>query len=540
MGVLRAPDGTWGAPLRLGPGRSRPSRPRRRRRGELLAVWGRIGGPSRWCVDAATLRGAAADRVEVGCRDGVGFLRPRVVRAPQGGAVVAEEVTPYPFTPTGTTVEVTARDAAGAWSPPQLAIALVGDTADPAESTGGRTAVPAVVSRGGVQFTRLSVAVVGADGSVLRRIGGPARPTPPAEHQRRRAAPRPGRAGGAAADARAHPQVLAAEHPDAGLEVPRQGTPGLPGVAAAEQDDVDQQRVELLEVDAILVARRRAGTPRRRPRRRRPGSRRTGASSPGRPRGGRRRRPGRRSRAARRRRGSRCRPRGRRAGGRAAPADRPRSGRRARRRLQAARNGRVERPGGDGLLGHGAQAALGVELAASRPATGRSRCGQGADEVVASATPNAGAPARCSPARPRPSASSCPGRRRGRSTRARGSGAVGAVARRRAPRASAARPPRRASAGRRPRRGTRRAARRGRCFTNAARPSARVSRSARLIEPPCTAWPPRPPRRARRRPRPPGRRRSRARERPRAQLREQPGAGALHHVEHVAKPSGPP
>ena len=179
MGVLRAPDGTWGAPLRLGAGQISSLSATAPAAGELLAVWGRIGGPSRWCVDAATLRGAAADRVEVGCRDGVGFLRPRVVRAPQGGAVVAEEVTPYPFTPTGTTVEVTARDAAGAWSPPQLAIALVGDTADPAASTGGRTAVPAVVSRGGVQFTRLSVAVVGADGRVLRRIGGPARPTPP-------------------------------------------------------------------------------------------------------------------------------------------------------------------------------------------------------------------------------------------------------------------------------------------------------------------------------------------------------------------------
>jgi len=45
-------------------------------------------------------------------------------------------------------------------------------------ATAGRSAVAASVARG-VQFNRLRVALVGADGAVGRRIDGPTRPTPP-------------------------------------------------------------------------------------------------------------------------------------------------------------------------------------------------------------------------------------------------------------------------------------------------------------------------------------------------------------------------
>jgi hypothetical protein len=90
---------------------------------------------------------------------------------------MAVHVVPQPV-PQVTTVEVAVRDATGAWAPARLAIARAGDSTGPVPATAGRTAVAATVARG-VQFNRVRVALIGADGAVVRRIDGPGRPTPP-------------------------------------------------------------------------------------------------------------------------------------------------------------------------------------------------------------------------------------------------------------------------------------------------------------------------------------------------------------------------
>ena len=122
---------------------------------------------------------------------------------------------------------------------------------------------------------------------------------------------------GAAFDLQVHARVLAYVAAGGGL--------GRGAVAAAEQHGVDEQREQLVELDAVLVAVGERGDLLVGGRRCAATGRRTGAASPGRPRGGRRRRPGRSATGAPRRRRGRCRSTGRRAGARAA-----RPGRRAR------------------------------------------------------------------------------------------------------------------------------------------------------------------------------------------------------------------
>ena len=153
--------------------------------------------------------------------------------------------------------------------------------------------------------------------------------------------------------------------------------------------------------------------------------------------------------------------------------------------------------------------------------------------------PNAGAPARCSAASPRPSASSCGGpRRRRRSTPARGSAASSASPTASTPGVRSAP----ASASQRSPRPRPRNIARGRVravFTNSRRPSA-SSTPQRVVDVAAgdRARPPRPraPSAARDR----GRQRAghHAPRRPRAQVREQARAGALDHVEHVLEAVG--
>ena len=171
VSAVRSPAGVWGAPLPVGSGGfgltlAAPAP------GEFVAAW--RDGP---CADAATVRGTAVALVEVVCRPGTLVGQIGLARTTSGGAVLAVLLVAQPV-PGASPIEVAARDALGGWGPSRPAIAGPADLAGAVESTGGRTAIPAVVARG-VQFNRLRVAVVGADGTVLRRIDGPARPTPP-------------------------------------------------------------------------------------------------------------------------------------------------------------------------------------------------------------------------------------------------------------------------------------------------------------------------------------------------------------------------
>ncbi len=171
MAAVRTPGGAWSAPVRLGTGGfgltvAAPAP------GDLVAAW--ADGA---CANAASLRGSAVETVQVACRAGSLAGNVGVVRTTSNEVVIAAEFVPQP-NPTSSTVEVAARDTSGRWGPSRLAIARVGVVADPVQATGGRTAVPAAVARG-TQFDRVRVAVIGADGTVLRRIAGPARPTPP-------------------------------------------------------------------------------------------------------------------------------------------------------------------------------------------------------------------------------------------------------------------------------------------------------------------------------------------------------------------------
>jgi hypothetical protein len=127
---------------------------------------------------AATLRGAAVSRDDVVCRDAAIAGSVRVARTPEAGALLAVAFRPSGPSQDGAAVEVAARGAADAWTAPRLAIARAGDVAGPVPATAGRSAVAASVARS-VQFNRVRVALVGADGAVGRRIDGPARSMPP-------------------------------------------------------------------------------------------------------------------------------------------------------------------------------------------------------------------------------------------------------------------------------------------------------------------------------------------------------------------------
>jgi hypothetical protein len=125
---------------------------------------------------AATLRGAAVTRDDLVCRDAAVAGSVRVTATPEGGTVAVAGFRPADPSQGGAFVEVAARGASGAWTPSALAIARTGDVAGPVAATAGRSAVAASV---GGRSNRVRVALVGADGAVQRRIGGPIRPTPP-------------------------------------------------------------------------------------------------------------------------------------------------------------------------------------------------------------------------------------------------------------------------------------------------------------------------------------------------------------------------
>jgi hypothetical protein len=167
--VMRSPDGTWGAPVLLGSGRIGPGAPQAAAPspGELVAAWTAYDAGNRPCAVAAVLRGGAVTRDDVMCDVGNAI---DVVRTPSGGVILASG---------GSSVQVSARQATAGWTPPQLALTRVGAFSGAVGGTGGRSAIPVVVEGTGGQFNRVRVAIVGADGAVLRRIAGPGRPTPP-------------------------------------------------------------------------------------------------------------------------------------------------------------------------------------------------------------------------------------------------------------------------------------------------------------------------------------------------------------------------
>ena len=179
MGAVRAADGTWVGPAALGSGPVGSAGPSAAAPapGELLAAWPEDRG-GRACAVAAALRATAVTRDDLVCRDGAVAGSVRVTATPGGGAIAAAAFRPADPSQGGAYVEVAARGATGAWTPSALAIARAGDVAGPVTATAGRSAVAASVARG-VQFNRLRVALVGADGAVGRRIDGPTRPTPP-------------------------------------------------------------------------------------------------------------------------------------------------------------------------------------------------------------------------------------------------------------------------------------------------------------------------------------------------------------------------
>jgi hypothetical protein len=171
MAAVRTPAGSWAPPARLGTGGSglalaAPAP------GDVVAAW-HDGA----CVDAATLRGVVVTAAEIACRAGALPARLFLTRTAAGGVVLASGFVPQPV-PQTNTIEVAARDAAGVWTPSRLAIAGAGDPSGAVPATQGRTAVAATVGRG-LQFNRVRVALIGPDGTVQRRIGGPTRPTPP-------------------------------------------------------------------------------------------------------------------------------------------------------------------------------------------------------------------------------------------------------------------------------------------------------------------------------------------------------------------------
>ena len=228
---------------------------------------------------------------------------------------------------------------------------------------------------------------------------------------------------------------------------------GEGGVAAAEQRGVHEQREQLVERDALLVAGREREAllvggeevPAR--------ASRTAAASRGRPRGARRRRRGRSATRGRRGPRGRCRSTGRRAAARAA-----RAGRRARRCGR-----RRARP--PGCRSGSARRAAAAGAAAARRRTWASRARRRSGSGERPRRERRRAARRRAPKSSAPAAWIC-----GQARAERGAVAAAAlvdpvehehgVAPRRAPRARAARPARRASAGRRPRPRTRPARRR--------------------------------------------------------------------------------
>jgi len=171
--AVRPAGGAWAAPVRLGTGGFgltvvAPAP------GDVVAAW-QDGA----CAAAATLRGATVIPAPAACRPGARVGRVALSRTTFGGAILAVELVPQPVPAAGaSTVEVTARSAAGTWAPPVLAIAGPTDLAGAVHGTRDRTAVSATVARG-AQFNRVRVVLVGPEGLIQRRLEGPARPTPP-------------------------------------------------------------------------------------------------------------------------------------------------------------------------------------------------------------------------------------------------------------------------------------------------------------------------------------------------------------------------
>ena len=148
----------------------------------------------------------------------------------------------------------------------------------------------------------MSTGAAGALGDPLGGVGRGDVDAPPSAATRDAPARPPPRA--ASADRRADAARRAGHHRRASRRCPApcrascaqrgaRRAPAERAVAAAEEHGVDEQREQLPQQQrALMWPGARVARPPRRPRRRAPPARRTGAASPGRPRGGRRRRPG--------------------------------------------------------------------------------------------------------------------------------------------------------------------------------------------------------------------------------------------------------
>ena len=203
---------------------------------------------------------------------------------------------------------------------------------------------------------------VAADEEHLRALGAQAAPDLEAD-----AAARAGHHAHLAVEPEIHGPIVTAITPPSRDVAHGRALDGR-AVGAAEQRGVHEQREQLPERHALARGRRPAARPRRRRRRRAPTARRRAAAWPGRPRGGRRRRPGRSAARARRRRPGRCRPTGRRAGARAARAGPARSPIRSHTRSTARAPDALSVPRSRHSATSGCQAALARRTTASRRA----------------------------------------------------------------------------------------------------------------------------------------------------------------------------
>ncbi|MGE0027199.1 MAG: hypothetical protein AB7O78_01130 [Thermoleophilia bacterium] len=174
VGAVRSPDGAWGTPVRVGAG-GPPLAVAATAPGDAVAAW-QDGA----CVAAATLRGVAVTPATVSCHPGASVGQLALSRTPYGNAILAAEFIPQPFPTAGAPfVETAARSIGGGpWSAPIVPIALPADLGGIAQGSAFRTAVAATVARG-AQFNGVRVVILNEQGTLLRRIGGPAMPTPP-------------------------------------------------------------------------------------------------------------------------------------------------------------------------------------------------------------------------------------------------------------------------------------------------------------------------------------------------------------------------
>jgi hypothetical protein len=173
VGAVRSPDGTWGTPVRFGDG-GPPLAVAAPAPGTVVAAW-QDGA----CVAAATLRGARLIPATVSCHPGASVGRIALSRTPLGSLILAAQFMPQPAPTAGAPfIETAGWNFGDPWFPPIIPIALPGELAGIAQGSAFRPIVTATVARRG-RFDAVRVVFLNEQGTLLRRLGGPAMPTPP-------------------------------------------------------------------------------------------------------------------------------------------------------------------------------------------------------------------------------------------------------------------------------------------------------------------------------------------------------------------------